>query len=420
MKNSFLYLPERTISLRDFGETLAATKSLFKAHRTILVKSQNLLILYASILAARDLNISLYVCPFSLSDVQVQELAIKWNGSSYFGEKTILETPIAEKKNKIPHLGIFTSATTGEPKIALHRWEAIESSSHFVPQELHQQTWLLSYAPWGYAGLQVFFSAWNSHGSIYYRAKQFKDICQDMVKHAVTVVSATPTFWKMLIGAWPQGLKVPFLLQATLGGEIVDQSVIDLIDAFFHPCHLTHIYASTEAGTAIVVSDRLAGFPLSALEKHSKNGVRLRIIDNELQVFSPVGMENYVEQIHPKTGAWIKTSDLVQIKEGRVYFLGRTDGRINIGGRKVCPEEVEQALNALDNIEDCLVYEKKSPIVGNLIGADVIIKGSEEFNSIEIKQKLKNLLEEYKIPHIIRRVDHFAISSTGKKIRTST
>ncbi len=418
MRNDFLYLPEQTISLKDFEETLAATKSLFKVHHTILVKSQNLLTLYASILAARDLNISLYICPFSLSDMQVQELTIKWNGSFYFGEK--IETPTAEKENKIPCLGIFTSATTGEPKIALHRWEAVESSSQFVPQKLHQQTWLLSYAPWSYAGLQVFFSAWNSQGSIYYRAKQFKDICQDMVKYAVTVVSATPTFWKMLIGAWPQDLKVPFLLQATLGGEIVDQSVIDLINAFFHPRHLTHIYASTEAGTAIVVSDRLAGFPLSALEKQNKNGVMLRIIDDELQIFSPLGMENYVEEVHPKTGAWIKTGDLVQKKEGRVYFLGRTDGRINIGGRKVCPEEIEQALNSLDDVEDCLVYEKKSPIVGNLIAADVVIKGSKQFNSREIKQKLKKLLEEYKIPHIIRRVDHFAISSTGKKIRTLT
>ncbi len=418
MSENFLYLPEKTISLKVFEETLAATKNLFKTHRTILVKSKNLLNLYASILAAKDLGISLYVCPSSLSDEQVKKLAINWSGSVYFGEKSV-ETLIEEKENKIPYLGIFTSATTGEPKIALHRWESIESSSHFVPQELHRQKWLLSYAPWGYAGLQVFFSAWNSHGSIYFRAVQFKDICQDIVKYSVTVVSATPTFWKMLIGAWPPDLKVPSLLQATLGGEIVDQSIIDLIDAFFHPRHLTHIYASTEAGTAIIVSDRLAGFPLSALEKHSKNGVKLRIIEDELQVLSSVGMENYAEEAQPKIGEWIKTGDLVQKKEGRVYFLGRTDGRINIAGRKVCPEEVEQALNSLDYVEDCLVYEKKSPIVGNLIAADVVIKDSEQFNPIEIKQKLKKLLEEYKIPHIIRRVDHFAISSTGKKIRTS-
>lgn len=408
MKDDFLYLEGNSVSFSDFEKAVASTKNLFTSHHTILVKSQNLLTLYASILAAKELNISLYVCPSYFNDEQVQELALQLNGSCYFGE--ILEPPVKEQEDKIPHLGIFTSGTTGAPKIALHRWDAIESSSHFVPEELHNQTWLLSYAPSGYAGLQVFFSAWNSGGSIYYRANQFKDVCQDMVNYGVTVVSATPTFWKMLIGAWPKNLKVPFLLQATLGGEIVDQSVIDLIDAFFHPRQLTHIYASTEAGTAIVVSDRLAGFPLAALEKVKKNGVALRVVDHELQIFSPVGMENNEE--------WIKTGDLVQIKEGRVYFLGRTDGRINIGGRKVCPEEIEQALNSLESVEDCLVYEKKSPIVGNLISADVITKDSLEVNVLEMKQKLKNLLEEYKIPHIIRRVDHFAISSTGKKIRT--
>lgn len=416
MRDSFLYLRNQTVSLKEFKEALSATERLFASHSTILVKSENLLILYASILAAKALKISLYVCPSSLSDTQIKDLAIKWKGSYYLGG-TAVESAVVEKKNENPSLGIFTSGTTGEPKIVLHRWEAIESSSHFVPPELHRQTWLLSYSPWSYAGLQVFFSAWNSQGSIYYRAEHFKDICLDMVKYAVTVVSATPTFWKMLIGAWPEGLRIPSLLQATLGGEIVDQSVIDLINGFFHPRHLTHIYASTEAGTAIVVSDNVAGFPVSILEKSGKNGVRLRIVDDELQILSPVGMETYAGEVHSKREDWIKTGDLVQIRHDRVYFLGRTDGRINIGGRKVCPEEVEQALNSLEEVDDCLVYEKKSPIVGSLIAADVVIKGSEQFNPMEIKQKLKNLLEEYKLPHLIRRVDHFAISSTGKKIR---
>lgn len=416
MKDNFLYLREQIISFKEFKEALVATERLFESHSTILIKSESLPILYASILAARALNISLYVCPNSLSDAQVKDLAIKWKGS-YFLDGKALESTDVERKTKIPGLGVFTSGTTGEPKIVLHRWEAIESSSYFVPPKLHGQTWMLSYSPWSYAGLQVFFSAWNNHGSIYYRAEQFKDVCQDMVDYGVTVVSATPTFWKMLIGAWPQGLEVPSLLQATLGGEIVDQSVIDMINVFFHPRQLTHIYASTEAGTAIVVSDNLAGFPVSILEKPGKSGVKLRIIDDELQVLSPVGMEAYADETNSKSEEWIKTGDLVQIKEGRVYFLGRTDGRINIGGRKVCPEEVEQALNSLEEVEDCLVYEKKSPIVGSLIAADVVIKGSEQFNPMEIKQKLKNLLEEYKLPHIIRRVDHFAISSTGKKIR---
>lgn len=419
MRDDFLYLPEQTISFRAFEEIILKTKHLFTSYQRVLIRSLNLTELYASILAARDLKISLYVCPSSVSEQQAYELARKWKMILYLGEERVDDTFAEYQKDSFPCLGIFSSATTGEPKVALHRWEAIESSSHYVPSELHQQTWLLTYTPGGYAGLQVFFSAWNSQGSIYYAGDAFKDICMGIVKNAVTIVSATPTFWKMLIAAWPPTLKVPQLLQATLGGEIVDQSVIDLISTFFQPRNLTHIYASTEAGTAIVVSDRFAGFPVSALDKQSKNGVRLRIVDDELQIFSPVGMENYVEKASPKTGEWIKTGDLVQVREERVYFLGRTDGRLNIGGRKVCPEEVEQALNSLHEIEDCLVYEKKSPIVGSLIAADVVIKASKEFSPMKIKQKLKNLLEAHKIPAIIRRVEHFAISSAGKKIRTT-
>ncbi len=414
MKNNFLYLPDQTVSFTAFEEGVKKVKVLFIPHTRVLIKSQNLLVFYASIIAARDLKLSLYLCPATFDDDKARQLAAKHSCALYFGNEA-LEVASMEAEASAPTLGIFTSATTGEPKIALHRWEAIEASSFFVPKHLREQTWLLSYSPWGYAGIQLFFAAFNSAGSICCRKERFEDICQDVVSHSVTVISATPTFWKMLIAAWPTALEVPTLLQATLGGEIVDQSVLSLIDAFFHPQNLTHIYASTEAGTCVVVSDRLAGFPVSFLDKQSKNGARLRVADEELQVLSPISMQSYVEGALPKVDGWVKTGDLVQIKDERVYFLGRSDGRINIGGQKVCPEEVELALNALEEIEDCLVYEKKSPIVGSLIAADVVMK--EECTPALLKQKLKGRLQEYKIPHIIRRVDHFEISSAGKKIR---
>lgn len=417
MEGDFLYLSDRAISFKDFKSTYNDLKMLFLPHQAIFLRSQNLLSFYAAILAAKDLSISLYVCPFTMNDKQVKDLAIKYHGAIFLDDGKI-ESFGMHKGNVNPCIGIFTSGTTGEPKIALHRWESIESSSKFVPKDLFNQTWLLSYAPWGYAGLQVFFSAWNSQGRLYYRAEQIKEVCTDIIKHGVSIISATPTFWKMLISAWPQGLKVPTLQQATLGGEIVEQSVIDLIASFFHPLRLTHIYASTEAGSAIVVSDRLAGFPLELLEKTTKSGSKFRIRDDELQINSTVGMENYVNHPSIKNEEWIKTGDLVQIRNDRVYFLGRTDGRINSGGRKVCPEEIEQVINNLDYVKDCLVYEKKSPIVGNLIMADLVMKEDTPFNPAEIKQQLKKQLEDYKIPSVIRRVDHLEVSSTGKKIRT--
>lgn len=412
MTNDFIILPNQQITRPMFQQLVNERIDEFQHHQKVLVKSANLPLILSCLEAARNLNISLYLCPPSVHESSLH--IEKWGISLYIGEKTT-QLPAANK-DQTPRLGIFTSATMGEPKIALHRWDAIESSSHFVPKALQNQTWLLSYAPWSYAGLQVFFSALNNKGALYYGENHFEQISRDMVKYGVSIASATPTFWRMLIAAWPPKASKPKLLQATLGGEIVDQAIIDLVENFFHPENLTHIYASTESGSAIVVSDRKAGFPAEFLKKKTKNGTEIRISNNgELEVLSPVGMDRYLERAASKD-KWISTGDLVEQKEDRVYFIGRKDGRINTGGRKVSPEEVEQALNALEGVEDSLVYEKKSPIVGALIVADVI-SSTQDFDPAAIKEQLKKQLENYKIPHIIRRVDHFAISSTGKKIR---
>jgi len=417
MNEDFLYFTEHTLSRIDFQASVAVCKDAFKTHHQVLIKTTSIPKLYAALIAAKELNISLYVCPPTLKEVQVTKLLNERQISLYVGEET-QEFPISSAKT-LPFLGIFTSATTGEPKIALHRWEAIESSSFFVPVSLHHKIWLLSYAPWGYAGIQVFFAAYNTHGGIYYGENHFEQIAHDLLKYQIKIISATPTFWRMLIAAWPQKLALPELLQATLGGEIVDQTTIDLVETFFHPLHLTHIYASTEAGSAIVVSDRQAGFPLDFLKKTSKNGTQLRIAEEqELEVRSPKSMEGYLHTL-PAKDQWISTGDLIEIKGERIYFVGRKDGRINTGGRKVSPEEIEQTLKSLPEIEDCFVYEQKSSLVGALIAADVKMTPEALFDEALIKKKLKQLLEDYKVPHIIRRVDHFAISSNGKKIRKS-
>jgi acyl-CoA synthetase (AMP-forming)/AMP-acid ligase II len=416
MTKDFLYFPRHSVSRAAFQESVQTCMAEFKLHQQVFIKTPSLPVLYAALIAAKELNISLYLCPPSLSGDQVTKLLTERQISLYLGEEK-QEFPASSAETP-PFLGIFTSATTGEPKIALHRWEAIESSSFFVPASLHGKTWLLSYAPWGYAGIQVFFAAYNTQGAIYYGENHFEQIASDLLKYQVEIISATPTFWRMLITAWPPQLAHPSLLQATIGGEIVDQPTIDLIDTFFHPLHLTHIYASTEAGSAIVVSDRKAGFPTSFLGKTSKSGTELRITkDHELEVRSPQSMEGYLHASTSTKDQWIATGDLVEIKNDRVYFVGRKDGRINTGGRKVSPEEIEQAIKSLPEIEDCLVYEQKSALVGALIAADVMMAPEALFDEALIKKKLKQLLEDYKVPHLIRRVNHFAISSNGKKIR---
>ena len=110
------------------------------------------------------------------------------------------------------------------------------------------------------------------------------------------------------------------------------------------------------------------------------------------------------------------TLDTVQIIDGRVFFLGRATGTINVGGSKVHPEKVEQILLQCADISQAKVYAKKSAIMGELVVADITIIGSA--NQQNVKQQAfkmcKNKLQRYEIPTKISVVNNIAHDPSGK------
>ena len=82
-------------------------------------------------------------------------------------------------------------------------------------------------------------------------------------------------------------------MQITLGGEAVDQDLLDRLHAAFPHARLTHIYASTEMGVCFSVRDGKAGFPADYLSDRSLP-CQLRIAsDGELEIRSKRAMVGY-------------------------------------------------------------------------------------------------------------------------------
>jgi len=390
--------------------------------RRVLVHARHPLPQIIALHLCRKKENALFLCPSHFTDSEVEEIIQRHQIDFLIQEDEenvaeVLKYSTARLSDAHSGLYVFTTGTTGVPKLAHHSWKSITAASDFVDKKLANKTWLMTYAPTGYAGLQVFFSAMKRRGTLVYLLEpSFERYCKSIDRYKVDIISATPTFWRLLINAWPSDLRPPDLDQATVGGEIVTQDVLDLIDRFFHPRKLTHIYASTEVGSAIVVSDRKAGFPKYCLQGDRR--VRLRIDNSVLQVNSPSRMKAYVGQadIEDSEG-WISTGDVVEERKDRYYFTGRNDGRINVGGSKVLPEEVEAVLLALPNVRDCVVYEKKNPVVGALLASDIVISEPNTGSVAEIKKVLLKSLPGYKVPQYMRFVDKIEISANGKKIR---
>ncbi len=313
---------------------------------------------------------------------------------------------------------ISTSGTTGPAKLITHSLRSL-CRTVVRKQEHASQTWGLLYDPSRFAGLQVTLQAMISGASLvitHARDKLDRRIDQ-MVSQGISALSATPTLWKRLL--MTEGHAYLRLRQVTLGGEIADGSLMNALAARFPDAHITHIYASTEVGVGFAVHDGKEGFPLSWIDKASRDP-NLAISDqNTLLIRSRENTETYANQpvnLFDDKG-WHDTGDIVNIASDRVIFRGRLSGSINVGGNKVMPEEVERLIEQLPFIQKAVVRAQKSSIVGNLLSASLVLTTNTICTTYAVntvRTHCRANLAEYKIPAFIKIVDNIPMTASGK------
>lgn len=402
------------------GSLVDRVEELLAGHSRIGVYSLDpvLLLTVLSWARFRDVDLVLFRDSFTAEYVQekTSDLSLQVIISGTSGEPKVAVIRQSPRPSDVirGRLGIFTSGTTGFPKLAWHSWSALQEPSNHVPKRLIGKRWLLSYGITSYAGLQVLFSALNNDGEVVFPPISLLDHPRIISANKIEIISATPTYWRMLLGNWPSDLEKPHLLQATLGGEIVRQDILNLVKNAFCPQKITHIYASTEAGTALVVSDGLEGFPVSELERQEP--IQLRIRDGHLEISTRCGMTGYAGH-ESDMNRWFRTPDLVEQRGNRVYFLGRDDGVLNVGGYKVNPETVEAELQSLPGVRDSWVYGRANAISGVLVCAEVVLQPGCKTTVAELKSQLKARLSPAQMPRLVKLTDRIVVSETGKKIR---
>jgi acyl-CoA synthetase (AMP-forming)/AMP-acid ligase II len=125
---------------------------------------------------------------------------------------------------------------------------------------------------------------------------------------------------------------------------------------------------------------------------------------------------------------FVDTGDIVELREGRYYFLGRRNGVINVGGLKVYPEEVEAVINRHPAVRMSMVRSRKNPITGSLVSADIVLKdvlkdhfpqyaSRESDCKHEILEICRRSLPPHKVPATIRYVATLEVAPAGKLVR---
>ena len=151
--------------------------------------------------------------------------------------------PLQQSSSEIT---IFTSGTTGQPKKVVHTVDTLTRSVR-LGDKYKGQVWAYAYNPTHMAGLQVFFQAFeNQNTLINVFNKQRADVYELIGKYQITHVSATPTFYRLLL---PFEHAYESVIRVTLGGEKSEQHLYDSIMKIFPTAKINNVYASTEAGS---------------------------------------------------------------------------------------------------------------------------------------------------------------------------
>lgn len=312
-------------------------------------------------------------------------------------------------------ISLLTSGTTGLPKIISHSWKSLNT----VPENsaVVKRKWLLPYQVGTYAWFQIVCQALFQpcQHLVPCETLDFEEMFKLASTTKVNAISATPTFWKMAALSVPEVLLRSVELDfITLGGEIVDQAILDQLASIYPQAKITHIYASTEAGACIVVKDGMAGFPVELLDPSEPGKPQLRVVNSQLQVLSPFACQ--ISSGNPDR--WIDTGDLVEVRGERAYFVGRSNlALINVGGNKAYPADIEAVLLSHPAIAWCRVRGTRSPLVGYLPEADLVLKKSDTAKSVseaELTQFCEGKLPEYAIPRFWNFLDAIPASDSLK------
>lgn len=312
---------------------------------------------------------------------------------------------------------LTTSGTTGTPKIVPHTLKSLTRSVfRFTPKDA--PNWGLLYDPTRFAGLQVTLQALVGGGRLL-AVDTHEPIAAQIAALAAmgcTHLSATPTLWRRVLMVPDH--KALSLRQITLGGEIADQAVIDALRAAYPAARVTHIYASTEAGVGFSVNDGRAGFPADYLAL-APGGVKLKIVDDILWLRPPLGPSVASPEIAVDAEGYIRSGDLIEAAGDRLQFLGREGGLINVGGVKIYPETVEDAVKSVPGVALVQVSSKKNPITGTLVLAEVQLNPGADPAATKqaILDTCRARLVREAVPAIVRFVEGFEINAAGKLVR---
>jgi benzoate-CoA ligase len=329
-------------------------------------------------------------------------------------------------------LWLYTSGTTGLPKAAMHRHAHLRDA----PGALTRQVVGMGPDDRVLSVSKMFF-AYGLGNSVYLPASAGASVVVTespaiparmavlMEQTRPTVLFGVPAFFEGLAGL--PDVALPSTVRMTISaGESLSEETFhrfrsrfgrELLDGLGATEALHHV-TSNRPGDVVPGSagPPLDGYDAQVLDRQGQpvpEGV-----SGELWVRGPTTFAGYWRRPELTErafrGQWLRTGDLVHLREGRVFHEGRLDDLVKLGGVWVAPREIEEVLRGHPEVRDAVVVPSDDGSGVPVLRAFVV---AEDAGS-ELPRRLSRLCRErlaaFKVPRSFTLVDELPRTPTGK------
>lgn len=202
------------------------------------------------------------------------------------------------------------------------------------------------------------------------------------------------------------------------GAALSDQ----LLDAIEHKLGVPVVmgYGLTETGSIAGTSPGSRRKPGSV---GISTGTEIAILNEqsglgEIAVRGPAVVTGYCGDESGLQDGWFHTGDLGLVDdEGYLFVKGRINERINRGGEKVMPQEVEDVLNAHPAVEESSAFGIPHPTLGEDVACAVVLKSGMAATTSEIREFASLRLVPYKVPRRVLFLDEIPRNASQKPRR---
>jgi fatty-acyl-CoA synthase len=331
---------------------------------------------------------------------------------------------------------LYTAGTTGKPKgVMLTHASLVQTNSAtaVLLGMTSEDTALITVPMFNIFGLGALISALSVGATVVLMGKFDADRSLELAAEArATVVHGAPAMFAMQLRSEKAGLVDLSSLRTGVvaGAPVLDRLAREIRENLVPGIEIA--YGLTETSPTVSITQQA-----DPLEKRNftagrtLDGVEVRVLgdDGETLPVESIGelavkgfnaMKGYYRQPDETSRSftedgYFRTGDIGMLDEdGYLHIVGRKKDTIIRGENVIYPRELEDLLRIHPAVQEAVVVGVEDEVLGELICACIMPTEGAIVTGDEVKDFCRGQIAQYKVPDLVRFVDSFPMTGSGK------